>query len=182
MSEYYRVVDDCPRDGRPQEESTLRRWKRREFRSTNEGPPPQWVDAWQEGKRKGKFFPRSIPNLGWSSKDAKRLFLYYAKRYGLESQEMVIAKYRLGEQDGVHCCETPNHIWKYMAGIVEGNYVVQFNGEKLASESIAEDYGVQVRNVEPVGDPIPAETFGALHNLTPPEPPGEFIDSVDEYE
>jgi hypothetical protein len=177
---YYRVVDDQPRDGRPPEESTLHRWMRGAFNSTNEGAPPEWIIAWDSGRRRGRFFPRSC-KMGRSSARAKKLFLHIAKRYGVDSQEMAAAKYRVGEQDGVHCCETPPDIWKYMAGTIEGNFVVEFTGEKLDGQTIAESYGVQVRNVTPLGQPIPAEEFGLMHGLPMPDAPLPFIDSA-EYE
>jgi hypothetical protein len=175
---YYRIVDDQPRDGRPAEESTLRRWERREFVSTNEGPPPLWSITWAEGRRRGLFFPRSIPCLGLFSARAKRLFLRISRRYGLNSIEMTVAKFRLGEQDGVHCCETPQDVWTYLGGTIEGNFIVEFTGERIEGQTIAEPYGLQVRNVAPLGPPIPAEKFGHIYKLPFPEGPADFTDSV----
>jgi hypothetical protein len=105
--------------------------------------------------------------------------LQLAETTGLNSKEMTKLQYLIGEQDGVHCCKTPQDVWTHVAGTIEGNYIVEFSGKELVGQAISEGYGVQVRDVQPIGEPIPAEEFGVKHGLPLPENPADFVDEND---
>lgn len=182
---YYRVIDDAPRDRRPVEESTKRRWERRQYNSTNEAPPTAWADLWENSKGRRMSFLYPLSHLtGRYTRKALDLFLNIANKGGLHCPEMEIRKYELGEQDGVHACQTPQEALAYMYGTIAHNHVAVFRGVRLLGQRISESSAVQVKCIVPV-KVIPAEEFIREHNLQMPTPPpaseGEMIDES-EYE
>ena len=184
-SVFYRVLDDCVRDERPQKQSTWRRWRRHEFTSSNETFPAEWGTAWNERHRLPAFFKLTC-GTGRYTKGARRAFLRNAARYGLNSVQMKRARWKVGELDGVCAYRKPIGAWGYLNGVLEGNYIAEFDGLELSGVSIAETSGdsdaVQVMVTRPIRV-IPASQFAEEHGYQVElEPEVPFVDEAEYYD
>jgi hypothetical protein len=174
---FYRVLDDSVQDKRPQEHSTLRRWKRCAFNSSNESYPAEWETAWNERCRRKSSF-RLKCGTGRYTRRARRKFMWIAKRYGLYGTRMKDARWRVGEIEGVYSYRTPLAAWEYLNGVLAGNYVAEFHGVELRGVSIAEPDAAQVRVTRPVRV-IPASQFAQEHGYhVEPDPEQSIIDEA----